>query len=34
MRSHVERVVLDLVTGARSTADVKRSLLSHAVSNA
>lgn len=30
VRSAVERVVLDLVTGTRSSADIKRGLLSHA----
>lgn len=30
MRGAVERVVLDLITGARSTPDIKRALLSHA----
>lgn len=30
VRGAVEKVVLDLVTGTRSTADIKRALLSHA----
>jgi hypothetical protein len=31
VRSLVEKVVLELITGVKSTAEVKRSLLAHAV---